>query len=47
MYDMEVDKALRQLMCHFRLPGESDKIDYLMQVKINFSFYPQFLADCF
>ena len=31
MYDMELDKALRQLLMHFRLPGEAQKIDHIIQ----------------
>jgi hypothetical protein len=33
MYDMELDKALRQLLMHFRLPGEAQKIDHIIQVR--------------
>jgi len=32
IYDMEIDKALRQLLMHFRLPGEAQKIDHIIQV---------------
>lgn len=32
MYDMDIDMALRQLLTNFRLPGEAQKIDHIMQV---------------
>ncbi|KAH7731090.1 loner ISO1 [Aphelenchoides avenae] len=32
MFDMEIDVALRQLLTHFRLPGEAQKIDHIMQM---------------
>uniref|UniRef100_A0A915CNT6 SEC7 domain-containing protein n=1 Tax=Ditylenchus dipsaci TaxID=166011 RepID=A0A915CNT6_9BILA len=31
MYDMEIDRALRQILTYFRLPGEAQKIDHIMQ----------------
>lgn len=32
MYNMDIDMALRQLLTKFRLPGEAQKIDHIMQV---------------
>lgn len=32
MFDMEIDVALRHMLSYFRLPGEAQKIDHIMQV---------------
>jgi IQ motif/SEC7 domain-containing protein len=34
MYEMDIDVALRQLLTHFRLPGEAQKIDHIMEVRV-------------
>lgn len=31
MYEMEIDEALRTMLNYFRLPGEAQKIDHIMQ----------------
>lgn len=34
MYEMDIDTALRQLLTYFRLPGEAQKIDRIIQVNL-------------
>jgi len=39
MHNVEIDIALRQLLKHFRLPGEAQKIDHIIQVFYKKNFY--------